>query len=138
MEVLLNTIWLVLAIGGFLFWRPESVRGTPADRGHNRSFAILALASALVLLFPVISLTDDLHGEQATMEDSSRSVIKARNPEQACLRPGSFPFMVAATPAAYSAAAPQLFSGAVVMVEAPAFCLALVSAHEGRSPPSKA
>ena len=64
MEVLLNTIWLLVAIGAFLFWRPERYRGTPTARDHDRSFGILALACALVLLFPVISLTDDLHAEQ--------------------------------------------------------------------------
>ena len=136
MEVVLNTLWLMVAIGAFFFWRPEGFRGTPSDRGHGRTLGILALACALVLLFPVISLTDDLHAEQAAMEDSSRSVMKARNMLQGCLRAGSSSIRVAVTNAPDSAAALHLFSGAVVLVETPVLCLRLIFAHEGRSPPS--
>jgi hypothetical protein len=106
------------------------------DRGRGRSFGILALACALVLLFPVISLTDDLHAEQAAMEDSSRSVMKARNMLQGCLRAGNSSFMAAVTHAPYSTAVLHLFSGAAPLVDTPFLWLTLISAHEGRSPPS--
>jgi len=136
MEGALNTVWLLVVIGAFLFWRPEKYRGNPSNRVHGRSLAILALACALVLLFPVISLTDDLHAEQAAMEDSSRAVMKARNMVQGCLRAGSSSVMAAATHGALAAAALHLSSGVVVLVETPVPCLRLVSAHDGRSPPS--
>ena len=136
MEVLLNGIWLLVAIGAFLIWRPERRRGTPTGRGHGKSFGIVALTCALVLLFPVISLTDDLHAEQAAMEDSSRSVMKARNLVQGCLRVGSSSLMAALPYAPYSAAALPLFPGLVVPVEIRLFCLTLISVHDGRSPPS--
>ncbi|HMD85832.1 MAG TPA: hypothetical protein VKO18_14150 [Terriglobia bacterium] len=136
MEVLLNAIWLLVAAGAFLFWRPAKFKGTPTDRGHGRSFGIVALACALVLLFPVISLTDDLHAEQVAMEDSSRSVMKARNMVHGCLRAGSFFFVAAVINAPSSAAALHLFSGLVVPVETRLLRLTLISAHKGRSPPS--
>src|SRR5208337_1532605 len=123
MEVVLNAVWLLAAIGAFLFWRPERYRGAPADRTQGRSLGILALACALVLLFPVISVTDDLHAEQAAMEDSSRSVMKARNIVQGCLRAGSSSFRVAVTHAPYSTAALHLLWGSVVAVETPVLCL---------------
>ena len=120
MEVLLNTIWLLVAIGAFLLWRPErSRKARPSPRPRQTLSQFLALACALVLLFPVISLTDDLHAEQAAMEDSSRSVMKARNMVQGCLRAGGSSFMAAVTHAPYSAAALHLFSGSVVLVETP-------------------
>jgi hypothetical protein len=134
MEVFLNSIWLVVAIGAFLFWQTER---EPEHREHNSRYRFLALACALILLFPVISLTDDLHAEQAAMEDSSRSVMKARNMVHGCLRAGSSSFRVALTNAPFLGAALHLFSGAVVLIETPGLCLKLISAHEGRSPPSK-
>lgn len=134
MEVLLNTIWLLIALGAFLFRRPGKFNGSPTDRGHG-VFETVALACALVLLFPVISLTDDLHSAQVAMEDSSRSVMKARNMVQGCLRAGSSSFVVAATGAPDSSAALHLFSGLVVPVETPLLRLTSISAHQGRSPP---
>ncbi len=137
MEVLLNTIWLLVAVGAFLIWRPMKIRGTPTDRGLGNSFGIVALACALVLLFPVVSLTDDLHAEQVALEGSSRSLMKARNMAQGSLRAGSSSFVAAVGNAPYLAAALHLFSGLVVPVETRLFCLTLISAHEGRSPPPK-
>ena len=52
MEVLLNTIWLLLAVGAFLYWHPDKYRETSAAHGHNRAYGILVLACALILLFP--------------------------------------------------------------------------------------
>jgi hypothetical protein len=136
MEILLNVIWLLIAIGAFLHWRPEKYRGMPTERDHSTSFGIVALACALVLLFPVISLTDDLHAEQVTMEDSSRSVMKARNIMQGCLCAGSSSFLAAVTTPSYSGAALHLYLGAIALVETPVLCVALISALDGRSPPS--
>ena len=133
MEVFLNSIWLVVAISAFLLRQRER---EPERREHNSRYRFLALACALVLLFPVISLTDDLHAEQAAMEDSSRSVMKVRNMVQGCLRAGSSSFLAAVTHAPYSAAPLHLFLGTVVLIETRVLCLTLISTHEGRSPPS--
>jgi hypothetical protein len=138
MEVLLNTIWLLVAIGAFLFWRPEIDTWRPTPRDHKTSFGIAALACALVLLFPVISLTDDLHAEQITMEDSSRAVMKARALAQGCLRAGRTAVTAAVTIAPYSADALHLFFGSVLRFEKCVFCPTLISPHECRAPPSNA
>jgi len=138
MELLLNTIWLLVAIEAFLFWRPARYKGTPTVRDHNNSFGILALACALVLLFPVISLTDDLHAEQAAMEDSSRTVMKARNLLHGCLRGGRSPFLATVTTAPYTATSLHMFFGSVVLIETRFLCLTLISPREGRAPPSNA
>jgi hypothetical protein len=138
MEVFLNSIWLLVAIGAFLFWQVDGEKGTIRRREHSSRYRILALAVALVLLFPVISLTDDLHSEQAAMEDSSRSVMKARSLAQGCLRASRAPFVAAVVKAPYAAAVLHLFQGAVVLAETPLRCHTPVSAHEGRSPPFNA
>lgn len=136
MEVLLNAIWLLVAIAAFLFWRPERCRDNSRGRGRTSSYGIVALACALVLLFPVISLTDDLNAEQASMEDSSRAVMKARNMVYGCLRAGVSSFIAAVPHAPISAAALHLSSGTAVLVETLLLRLPLILAHEGRSPPS--
>jgi len=65
-ELLLNLTWLLLAVPAYWMWRRRGQRLTPAQ-------AVLSLACVLVLLFPVVSATDDLHAMRAEMEDSSTS-----------------------------------------------------------------
>lgn len=71
MELLLNLAWVMLVLPGYWLWR----RDAQARRG--RSFrsgqCLLCLGCMLVLLFPVISATDDLHVMRAEMEDSAVS-----------------------------------------------------------------
>ena len=136
MEVLLNSIWLLVAIGAIMLWRPERHRALPTGRGLSRCFGLIALVCALVLLFPIISLTDDLHAEQAAMEDSSRTVMKARHMVQACLRADRPAFLAAFNSADFSAAALRAFFTSIVPHAPRVYCLALISSHEGRSPPS--
>jgi hypothetical protein len=134
MEVLLNTTWLLVAIGAFLFWQVEG-EDNARRREHNRRYRFLALAVALILLFPVISLTDDLHAEQAAMEDSSRSVIKARHMLKECLGAGRSSFMALVPHGPDPAAALRLFQGNVVLIENRSLCLTPIFPHDGRSPP---
>jgi len=72
MELLLNLIWLTLGMGAFFTFmrcRPQSkLSRLPYKR------ALLALACALLLLFPVVSASDDLHPGQALMEDASKRI----------------------------------------------------------------
>jgi hypothetical protein len=57
MELLLNLAWLLLALPAFWLWRGSLQ-------------CLLALACMLVILFPVVSATDDLHAMRAEMEES--------------------------------------------------------------------
>ena len=71
MELLLNLVWLLMALPAYWLWR----RGAEA-RAARRITALqflLALGCVLVLLFPVISATDDLHAMRAEMEESANS-----------------------------------------------------------------
>lgn len=67
MELLLNLAWLLLAVPAYLLWRG-------AQTSHRRRFTalqcLLALGGMLVLLFPVVSATDDLRAMRAEMEES--------------------------------------------------------------------
>ncbi len=69
MELLLNLAWLLLALPAYWLWRQAA--GTRLASRVSSLQCLLALACVLVLLFPVISASDDLHAMRAEMEDSS-------------------------------------------------------------------
>jgi hypothetical protein len=71
MELLLNLVWLLLALPAYRLWRRSSNGGPVLATSSLQSF--LVLGCTLVLLFPVISATDDLHAMRAEMEESSTS-----------------------------------------------------------------
>jgi hypothetical protein len=64
MESLLNLCWLLLMVPALAFWLPKR-------RLHNSVQLALVLACLLVLLFPVISATDDLNAVRQETEESS-------------------------------------------------------------------
>jgi hypothetical protein len=64
LELLLNLCWLLLIGLGFGFWFPQ--------RRTSKSLKLaFAFACLWVLLFPVISATDDLHVMRQEAEESS-------------------------------------------------------------------
>jgi hypothetical protein len=78
MELLLNLIWLLMALPAYWLWRAS--RRAPLRLRASSLQCLLALGCALVLLFPVISATDDLHVMRAEMDESQpgkRSVRQA-------------------------------------------------------------
>jgi len=71
MELLLNLTWVLLALPSYWLWRRYA--GVQQERKFSSLQCLLALGCVLVLLFPVISASDDLHAMRAEMEDSSIS-----------------------------------------------------------------
>jgi hypothetical protein len=80
MELLLNLVWLALALLSFGLF---AVRNRATIRYSKAPFgtALLALACALVLLFPVISASDDLHPTQAVLEDATKRIQQMVAPQ---------------------------------------------------------
>ena len=77
MELFLNLCWLSLVLPAYFLWRQKSA-STASVRaqglsGHPVVF-FSALGCALILLFPVISATDDLHAMRPEMEESESAV----------------------------------------------------------------
>ncbi len=66
MELLLNLVWLLLALPAFLVWR-----GRTASRTSGSLQSLLTLACLLTILFPVISASDDLRVMRSEVEESS-------------------------------------------------------------------
>ncbi len=77
MELLLNLAWLLLALPAFWLWR-----GARTGRKYSSLQCLLALGCVLVVLFPVISATDDLHAMRCEMEESPASKRSVRQAGQ--------------------------------------------------------
>ncbi|MFZ0313114.1 MAG: hypothetical protein WAL85_10450 [Candidatus Korobacteraceae bacterium] len=77
MELLLNLIWIALAIGSFVMvTRRHPSTGDSSGDWRSR----LALACVLLLLFPIISASDDLHPTQALVEEASKRIQHVASP----------------------------------------------------------
>jgi len=76
MELLLNLIWLTLALGALL------VRGRTSARMAQVPFrrSLIVLACVAWLLFPVVSASDDLHPPQAVVEEAPKRLQLAVAP----------------------------------------------------------
>ena len=70
MELFLNLCWLSLLLPAWLLWWRRNGAGSPAKSPAVGPLVfVCALGCALILLFPVISATDDLHAMRAEMEE---------------------------------------------------------------------
>lgn len=66
MELTLNLVWLTLVAAMISLWLLRAPR-----RGHSLRLQWAALAMLALILFPVVSLTDDLQTAQNVVEDES-------------------------------------------------------------------
>jgi hypothetical protein len=135
MELTLNLIWLALAIAGLILWArfcwwPRNARGAALRQLH-------AVVYSLAILFPVISLTDDLNAQPADFEDPApaRQIIQAGDNGHGT----SSAFPVSLLPATLSHAGNHVAADSVVGMVDPvtirAFRILLVQSHPGRAPP---
>ncbi len=97
MELLLNLAWLLLAMPAYWLWR--SSRIASAGRKFNSLQCLLTLGCMLVILFPVISATDDLCAMRAEIEESpaSRRTIRPTSNDKASPWKSQSPPALAAT-----------------------------------------
>lgn len=78
MELTLNLVWVCVAIAGILAQAVVLSRATASSDGHaSTRQKIVAMGCALVILFFVISMTDDLHNQQVLVEERKGSRIAA-------------------------------------------------------------
>lgn len=72
MELFLNVLWVSIASCGVIVWRTQWAM-QPRVRRHSSWREWTAFICAMVLLFFVVSLTDDLHAELLLIEECSTS-----------------------------------------------------------------
>lgn len=68
MEFALNLAWVLLAASMFCVWLQDGPRIGPEKRTPDRRMQFVALAVLILILFPVISVTDDLLAAQNPAE----------------------------------------------------------------------
>jgi hypothetical protein len=138
METFLNLVWLSVTVAALWLWRFRWAVSRQNPKRSTRMEAV-AMVCALALLFPVISLTDDLHPETVAVDAASGK----RN---ACLIAASAPNVRAAT----LGSGTHIAVGMVSRPFAPAnlvfrefaallkvqYSNGLASVSSGRSPPS--
>jgi hypothetical protein len=71
MELVLNLVWIVLAGLMLCLWLRFGPQSGPDGRNHGRKMQFVALALLVLILFPVISVTDDLQAAQNPAETES-------------------------------------------------------------------
>lgn len=133
MELLLNLAWVLLALPAYWLWLQDG--GARAGRRVSPLQCLLALGCALVLLFPVISASDDLHVMRAEMEESAGK----RTMRHAAGDKASAWTNHLQAPPAFVASAPVLPVPEVALVEVPNLVLPLITRacarSAGRAPP---
>jgi hypothetical protein len=77
MELFLNLCWLSLLVPAYLLWQERSFSASservPGSVGASPRVFLCVLSCVFVLLFPVISATDDLRAARPEMEESERA-----------------------------------------------------------------
>ena len=95
MEFLLNFLWLMLALPALWVWRRKSTSAhSPEFTCGLRSLALLGCV--LILLFPVVSATDDLHAMRPELEEpgatsSLGKQLSGERAQSASCESGAFP-----------------------------------------------
>jgi hypothetical protein len=78
MELTLNLVWVCVAIAGILSLMAMLTRGSTASGRRISCWRkIVAMGCALVILFFVISMTDDLQGQEILIEEKRISKVVA-------------------------------------------------------------
>lgn len=109
MELLLNLLWLLLVVPAFWVWRRQT-----GVLGSLRG--LLLLACGVVLLFPVVSATDDLQAMRPEMVESSPlkhalkrgTIEKASGQNQVPKFPAILTFIFAVRPCVHFCGQPRV------------------------------
>ena len=138
METILNLVWLAVTVAAIWLWRFRwaASRRNPS---HSTRIEAVAMVCVLALLFPVISLTDDLHPETVAVDAASGKrnacLIAASAPQSrtATLSPGSH-LMLAMISMPFAGIG--LTFTEIFPISKLHYPVSLISRSRGRSPPS--
>lgn len=115
MELTLNLVWVCVAIAAILAQIVTlSASGASLRRPASYVRKLIAMGCALVILFFVISMTDDLHNEQVLVEDrksSRNAAVTATAANPASPKPVPTHFLLFCPPLTLSTTAPAVRRG---------------------------
>jgi hypothetical protein len=137
METTLNLVWVGVVIAGLLVWRFRwSVRWQKSEGYLRQSQRFMALCVVLFLLFPVISLSDDLQQAAGLVEDAGAGYRKASKGKfNASDAKSHTPALSIGCMEFHPTGLLSVFTGCLLAEIAPLLPHALQGAHEGRAPP---
>jgi hypothetical protein len=133
METILNLVWALLVALMFGMWLRFAPRIGPCRRVDSRRMQFVALAVLILLLFPVISVTDDLQAIQNPAETDS-----CQRRDHVCVTPHSVFSAVAALqlPAFSGPLFAYLLLAAPSDLPAPVVANAALASIQNRPPPA--
>ena len=134
MELLLNTFWLLIAVGALGIWIRQWRRGA---RRRDLPLQLFALGCVLVFLLPVISASDDLHATALAVEASGFSrkiLLKSITPSGASVHTHVLAAVLLL--ALFSAAGRKLVVGAATEQRVLLSVTGFIHPVDDRAPPS--
>jgi len=128
MELVLNLAWVLLAATLICLW----IRFAPR-RGSSRSLQFAALVALILILFPVISVTDDL---QAALNPAEIDCCQRK--DDACSHPHPLVPVIAALPVPILAPLPTSAVGVLIprYLAAPSVEIPALASIQNRPPPA--
>lgn len=136
MEAIINMVWLFVAVGAFSFFALRRSRPKAACQSRRQTLGgLVALACALIILFPIISPTDDLQAQEPMLEECSRPLLKLGKAAQGPPNTGKHVPQLATVPQDHSFGNSIQTLGKVVLQQAQIPPLTLARASAGRAPP---
>ncbi len=137
MELALNLCWLAVVVVTYLLWlRRPSYRGRPLRCSREGMTALLVLAAILVLVFPIISISDDVRAAREFLEEPTSDQVLAKSSEIQKRAPlGELPTPVAALAHSEGQAGHLPTLGFVHVTDLPSHDTHPVRPACGRSPP---
>jgi hypothetical protein len=139
METLLNALWVAICMGLVFAWHGHWLsqirRRVHADAARQSFVSLICL---LALLFPAISLSDDLHAVVLALPDTkSSSVAALSHSHSAAHNPSDTPQSTVGLPGHGFAHPPLVFAHLIESGSTPAAQLASFSGPvSGRAPPA--
>lgn len=137
MELALNLCWLAVVVAAYFLWlRRPHYRGRPLHCRREGMTALLVLASILVLVFPIISISDDVRAAREFLEDPASDQVLAKSPDvQKRVPLGQLITPVAALAHPEAQAGRLRTLGIVYVADLPSHDIDPVRPACGRSPP---
>ena len=137
MELALNLVWVCVAIAGILAQVAVLSRAPASLEGHSARQKIVAMCCALVILFFVISMTDDLHDQAILFEEKKPSRVQsevANHAPSLIAQAVPFVFLVLVSLASLTAALPAI-TGLLDVQQVLIAVSILREQIDGRAPP---
>ena len=137
MELALNLCWLAVVVVAYCLWlcRPR-FRGRPLRCSREGLTALLVLAAILVLVFPIISVSDDVRAARDFLEEPAFDQVLVKSSEiQKRVPLGELPSPVAALVHSEDQAGHMPTLGFVHVSDLPSHDIDPVRPACGRSPP---